>query len=90
LVANIFAQRMTFKGLPGVHFDPVAASFNLLWLCRELGKSFNAHSNKIKRIKRGLKEFQIQMLSLCDGSEQVKVLCKSNFVRKCILKVYER
>lgn len=55
-----------------IRFDPVAASFNLLYLCRELGRSLNAHSNKIKRIKRGLKDFQIRMLNLCDGSDQVK------------------
>ena len=35
------------------------------------GRILNGHSNKIKRIKRELKEFQVKMLDLCDGSEQV-------------------
>ena len=35
-----------------------------------------AHSNKIERIKLELKEFQVKMLDMCDGSEQVKTSYK--------------
>ncbi len=49
----------------------------------------NAHSNKIKRIKRELKEFQVKMLDLCDGSEEVRendflYKLKENHVHMCI------
>ena len=51
--------------------DPIAQSFWLSRICRELSLLLNAHSNKLKTIKRELKEFQVRMLNYCNGSDQV-------------------
>ena len=51
--------------------DPIAQSFWLSSICRELSLLLNAHSNKLKTIKRELKEFQVRMLNYCNGSDQV-------------------
>ena len=53
--------------------DPVRRAFQHLYTCQELAKKMAAFGNALQAMKSQLQNFLLQLLSFCNGKEQVEL-----------------